>query len=181
MEFSLVFFCLHTQGLQDSRLKSGEYGRHRVAPIPHIHSSRRVLLRPSRAVRLTRARVTFLLLSTTERHFTIALRMHCRLSVTAPESLNGWGGQYWEVSRSALNLMEDILSLYCKCTSSAITKKLDTPGRMLLWAILFWYVSILPADCTHLSVTPWTLKCLTQRMLLHNHVQIIYSAFELLI
>jgi hypothetical protein len=33
-----------------------------------------------------------------------------------------------------LNLMEDILSTYYKCTLSAVTRKLDVSGHMLLWS-----------------------------------------------
>jgi hypothetical protein len=58
------------------------------------------------------------LLFTTNRHFTIALWMPIRLSPTALASLNRNGDRWWDLSRRALNLMEDILSTYYnyKCT-----------------------------------------------------------------
>jgi hypothetical protein len=55
----------------------------------------------------------------------------------------------------ALNLMEDILSTYYKCTLLAITHKLNASGHMLIWTFfLFWYVELVPRMCPHLSVTP---------------------------
>jgi hypothetical protein len=48
-------------------------------------------------------------------------------------SSNGCGGPWWNVSRSALNLMENILRPYYKCTVSAITHKLSVCGYMLIW------------------------------------------------
>jgi hypothetical protein len=44
----------------------------------------------------------------------IALRMPVRLSASTPASLNGCGGRWWDVSRSALNLMEDIVAYFLK-------------------------------------------------------------------
>jgi hypothetical protein len=75
-----------------------------------------------------------------------ALWMPVRLSATAPESLHGCDGPWWDVSRRALNLVEDILSTYCKCTLSAITHKLNVSGHMLLWIFFlqilrFWTLS----------------------------------------
>jgi hypothetical protein len=55
-------------------------------------------------------------------HFTIWFQMSVRLSATPAASLNGCGGPLWDMSRRALNLMEDILSTYYKCTLSAITR-----------------------------------------------------------
>jgi hypothetical protein len=57
------------------------------------------------------------LLLTTKRHFTIALWMPVRLSATTAASLNGCCGPWWDVSRFALNLMEEILRTYHKCKS----------------------------------------------------------------
>jgi hypothetical protein len=48
-------------------------------------------------------------------------------------SLNECGVPWWDVSRRALNLMEDILDTYYKCTFSAITHKLNVSGHMLMW------------------------------------------------
>jgi hypothetical protein len=59
-----------------------------------------------------------------ERHFTIALWMLVRLSATTPESLNGFGGPRWDMSRRALNFMQDIVSTYYECTFSAVIRKI---------------------------------------------------------
>jgi hypothetical protein len=53
-----------------------------------------------------------------------------------PASLNGCGGPWWDVSRRALKLMEDILSTYCRWTLSAITHKLNVSGHKLIWIFL---------------------------------------------
>jgi hypothetical protein len=45
-----------------------------------------------------------------------------------------------DVSSRALNLTEDILSTYYKCTLTAITKKLNAPRYMLICT--FWYVEL---------------------------------------
>jgi hypothetical protein len=45
-----------------------------------------------------------------------------------PASLNGCDDPWWDVSRRALNLLEDILSNYYKCTTSAVTHKLNISG-----------------------------------------------------
>jgi hypothetical protein len=66
-------------------------------------------------------------------HFTIALWMPVRLAATTPASLDGCSGPWWDVLRHALNLMEGILSIYYKCTLSAITHKLNVSGRLLIW------------------------------------------------
>jgi hypothetical protein len=76
------------------------------------------------------------LLLTTKRHFTIALWMSVRLSETIPASLNGWGGPWWDVSRRALNLMQDILGTDFKRTLSAINYKLNISGHMLIWPFI---------------------------------------------
>jgi hypothetical protein len=50
--------------------------------------------------------------------------------------LSGCGGTWWDVSRPALNFMEEILNTYYKCTLSTITHKLNVSWDMLIW-ILF--------------------------------------------
>jgi hypothetical protein len=72
------------------------------------------------------------LLWTTKRHF-IAMWMRSRLSATVPASRNGCGGPLWEVSRYALNLIEDIFVSCYKCILSAISHKLNASGQMLIW------------------------------------------------
>jgi hypothetical protein len=54
--------------------------------------------------------------------------------------LNGCVGAWWDVSRRALNLMEDILSTSYKRTLSAITHKLIFSGLMLVWT--FFHASV---------------------------------------
>jgi hypothetical protein len=81
------------------------------------------------------------LLLTTKRHLTIALWLPVRLSATTRASSDGCGGPRWDVSRRALNLMEDILITYYKCTLSAITYKLNVFGHMLIWTFVFSLVS----------------------------------------
>jgi hypothetical protein len=54
-------------------------------------------------------------LLTTKRYSTVALWMPASLSATTS---NGRGGPWWDVSRRALNLMEDIWSTYYKCSLS---------------------------------------------------------------
>jgi hypothetical protein len=68
-----------------------------------------------------------------EEELTIALWTPVRLLATTPESLNGSGGPWWDASRRALNVMEDILSTYYRCAFSAITQKLYASGHMLVW------------------------------------------------
>lgn len=51
------------------------------------------------------------LLPTREMHFTITLRMSVRLFTTSPESLNGCSRAWWDISRRALNLVEDITAV----------------------------------------------------------------------
>jgi hypothetical protein len=63
------------------------------------------------------------LLFATKIHFAIALWMPVRLTATTPASLNGCGSPWEDVSRRALNLMEDILSSYYKSTVSVTTLK----------------------------------------------------------
>jgi hypothetical protein len=72
------------------------------------------------------------LLLTSNRHFTIALWMSVRQSANTSASLNGCVGPWWDVSRCALNLMEDILSTYDNCTLSATNHKLNVSGHMLI-------------------------------------------------
>jgi hypothetical protein len=67
-----------------------------------------------------------------KRNFTIALRMTVRLSATVLSSLNRRGGPWLDVLRRALDLMEDILNVYYKCTLSAVTHKLNVYGHVLI-------------------------------------------------
>jgi hypothetical protein len=84
-------------------------------------------------------------LLTTKTRFTIALWMPLRLSATTPASLNGCDGPWWDVSRCAMNLMEDTLSNYYKCTLSAITS-----GYMLIWTCFLDLVcGIRGQSCVH--------------------------------
>jgi hypothetical protein len=80
------------------------------------------------------------LLLTTKRRFTIAVWMPVRLSATAPPSVNGCDGPWWNVPRRALNLMEDILSTYYKSTLSDVTHKLNVSGHKLIWTILLVWI-----------------------------------------
>jgi hypothetical protein len=57
---------------------------------------------------------------TTKRHFTIALWMPVRLPATTPAPLNGCCGPWWDVSRRALNIMEDLLYMYSFSYNSQI-------------------------------------------------------------
>jgi hypothetical protein len=84
--------------------------------------------------------------------------MPVRLSATALiyKYLNGCGGQWWDVSGRALNLMEAILSTF---TLSALTHKLNASGRTLTWRVFLVLVCGTPAQnllahfnytvCTH--------------------------------
>jgi hypothetical protein len=54
--------------------------------------------------------------------------------------MSGWDGPCWDVLRSALNLMEDTLRTYYKCTLPAVAKKLNVFGQMLLWTIFLTVV-----------------------------------------
>jgi hypothetical protein len=45
-----------------------------------------------------------------------------------PQHLHGCGGPWGDVSKCALNLMEDILSTYYKCTLSAVAHKWMFPN-----------------------------------------------------
>jgi hypothetical protein len=75
-----------------------------------------------------------------------------RLSATIPASLNGCRSLWWNVLRCALNLMEDILSTYYKCTLSAITHKLNISGHMLI----LWHVD--PLLCNNRKRSSYTTK-----------------------
>jgi hypothetical protein len=99
---------------------------------------------------------------TTNRHFTFALWMPIRLSATTLASLNGCGGPWWDMSRRALNLLEDILSACYKCTLSAIAQKLMFPDTCLYGHFFwFWYVELVPKVCPHLSLTICTNTIIT--------------------
>jgi hypothetical protein len=64
----------------------------------------------------------------------------CETSATAPASLNGCGGQWWDVSRCALNLMQGISSTCYKCTVSDIAYNLNISWNMLVWAVFLVFV-----------------------------------------
>jgi hypothetical protein len=66
-----------------------------------------------------------------EEAFHFELWISIRLSAITLASLKGCCGPWWDVSRRVLNLMEDILSTYYKCSLSAITHKLNVSGHML--------------------------------------------------
>jgi hypothetical protein len=91
------------------------------------------------------------LLLARERHFTIALWMPVRQSATTPASLNGCGVPWGDASRRALNLVEDILRTYYKCTLSAITHKLNVSGHMLIWT--FFLVLVCGTRAQNLSAS----------------------------
>jgi hypothetical protein len=57
--------------------------------------------------------------------------MPVRLSATTPASLNEYSGSLWDVPRRTLNIT-NILSIYCKCTLSAVTHKFNASGYMLI-------------------------------------------------
>jgi hypothetical protein len=87
------------------------------------------------------------LLLTTKRHFTIVLWMPVRLSTTTPASLNGCSGPWWDMLRHKLNPVENILSIYYKCTPSAITHKLNVSGHMMIWTFFLGLVCGTHAQC----------------------------------
>jgi hypothetical protein len=63
---------------------------------------------------------------------------------------------WWDVSKHSLNLVEDFISTYCKCTLSVVTHKVNVSRRMLIWiCFFFWYVELVLRICQHLSVTPY--------------------------
>jgi hypothetical protein len=85
------------------------------------------------------------LLLTTKRHFTIAFSKPVRLFATNPASLHGCGGPWLDVSRRALNLVENISCTYHKCSLSAVSPKLNDSWHMLVWTyFMFWYVEQAP-------------------------------------
>jgi hypothetical protein len=64
---------------------------------------------------------------------------------------------WWDVSRCALNLMEDILSTYYKPTLPAVNHKLNVSGLMLIWIFLHVLVYGPRApSLSKLSLTPYT-------------------------
>jgi hypothetical protein len=78
------------------------------------------------------------LLLTTKRHFTVALW-------TPFKTIRNFPGIFERMRRAmlrrALNLMEDILSSYYKCGLSAVAKKVNVSGHMLI-RILFSFFSV---------------------------------------
>lgn len=75
------------------------------------------------------------LLLTIKKHLTIALWVSLRLSATTQASWNVCCRPWWDVSRSTLNLVEDILSTY-KCTLAAVAQKSNDPEHMLIWPVI---------------------------------------------
>jgi hypothetical protein len=64
---------------------------------------------------------------------------------------------WWDVSRRAFSLMENILGSYYKCTLSAITNKLNVSATCSYGhSFLFLYVEFVPKICQHISVTTCT-------------------------
>jgi hypothetical protein len=90
------------------------------------------------------------LLLTMKKCFTIALWVPARLSATAPASLNRCSSPQWDVSRCALNVMEDILSTCYKHILSAITYKLNFSRHVLKWK--FFLVLVCGAFAQNFSV-----------------------------
>jgi hypothetical protein len=88
-------------------------------------------------------------LLTIKRHFTIALCTPARLSATAPAYLNGCGVPWWDVSRCALYLMENILSTCYNGTFAALSHILKVFGHMLVWIFFL----VLVYGTPHLAVT----------------------------
>jgi hypothetical protein len=78
------------------------------------------------------------LLLTTKRYFTFALRMHVRLSATIATYLDGCGGPWWDVSRRALNFIDDTASTYYTCTLLAVTQKLNVSRHLLIRTFFFF-------------------------------------------
>jgi hypothetical protein len=110
-------------------------------------------------------------LLTMRRHFTIAFCMPVRLPATAPTSLHGCGCPWWDVSRRALTLMEDILNSHFKRTFSAITHKWNVSGHMLTWAFFLFIWNSAPKICPNLSAT----SCIDPAPVFY----ITYSLFDL--
>jgi hypothetical protein len=76
---------------------------------------------------------------------------HHRTVDACEESLYGCGGPWWDVSRRALNLTEDILSTYYKCTLSALIHKLNVSRHILIWT--FFLVFLCGIRAQNLSAT----------------------------
>jgi hypothetical protein len=125
------------------------YGQVKEDPLHGLHS-RQIWILWIVTCENTQTSWCMQLLLTTKRQLTIALWMPVRLSAT----LKRCSGPRWDSSRRALNLMEDILNSYYKCTLSAVNHKLNVSGHMLIRTFfLFWYVELLPKIYLHLSVT----------------------------
>jgi hypothetical protein len=72
-----------------------------------------------------------------KRHITIALWMSLRLSATILDVI--FEQILRSMTRVRWNLLEDILSTCYKHTNSAITKKLNVTGHMLIWTFFPWF------------------------------------------
>jgi hypothetical protein len=99
------------------------------------------------------------LLLAMKRHFTMALWMPVRLTATAPASLSGCGGPWWDVSRPTLNLTEIILSTCYKCTISAVTQKLFPDMDIFLGLGCGTRAQSLSARCKPRNQTQFTNVC----------------------
>jgi hypothetical protein len=100
------------------------------------------------------------LLLPTNWHFTITLWMCVTLSAISPASLNGFTSPQWDVSRSALNFMENILSIHSKCTLSAVAQYWVIPNTC--WYrhfFFFWLWGTHAQSLLHLSLTPCINPC----------------------
>jgi hypothetical protein len=80
----------------------------------------------------------------------------CQTIRNYPAPLTGCGGPWWDVSRRAFNLLEDILSPCYKCTLSAITHKWNVSGHMLIRTFL--YVEFVPKVCPFSPVSPCAIS-----------------------
>jgi hypothetical protein len=77
--------------------------------------------------------------------------------------LNGCGGPWWDVSRCALNLMEDISSTYYKYTIWATHHELNVSWHMLTWIYFLVFVCetlTQSLSATYTSYNVWSYVCL---------------------
>jgi hypothetical protein len=75
------------------------------------------------------------------------LAVLCEMFSVTP-IMSGYGGPWWDVSRRALNLMEDILSTYYECTLSIVSPHMPTFSVSLLDTHLNFILShVVPLLC----------------------------------
>jgi hypothetical protein len=76
-------------------------------------------------------------------------------TVGACQTIRSYPGIFEWMQRSmrVLNLMEDILSICYKCTLPAVTHKLNTSGRMLIWISCLVRGTRVQSLSTHFSYT----------------------------